>query len=135
MSRIRMRKPVGAPSLPGSSLKEYWVLAMQMGVSPSPSAGSCSSARSAAAAKRSEEHTSELQSRSDLVCRLLLEKKKKITQKETASQKLIGDYPNKDNVSSDQHTRHADIVQRRRRTSTIGSHREQLRVMDVKDSS
>src|SRR2546421_8931583 len=29
--------------------------------------------------KRSEEHTSELQSRSDLVCRLLLEKKKKQT--------------------------------------------------------
>src|SRR5690349_22861428 len=29
------------------------------------------------AAKRSEEHTSELQSRRDLVCRLLLEKKKK----------------------------------------------------------
>src|SRR2546428_1414706 len=29
------------------------------------------------AAPRSEEHTSELQSRSDLVCRLLLEKKKK----------------------------------------------------------
>src|SRR5206468_13107026 len=28
--------------------------------------------------ERSEEHTSELQSRSDLVCRLLLEKKKKI---------------------------------------------------------
>src|SRR2546428_6224660 len=30
-----------------------------------------------AASYRSEEHTSELQSRSDLVCRLLLEKKKK----------------------------------------------------------
>src|SRR5206468_10057092 len=30
-------------------------------------------------ALRSEEHTSELQSRSDLVCRLLLEKKKKQT--------------------------------------------------------
>src|SRR5690349_22989590 len=30
-----------------------------------------------AAAERSEEHTSELQSRRDLVCRLLLEKKKK----------------------------------------------------------
>src|SRR2546421_8906135 len=29
---------------------------------------------------RSEEHTSELQSRSDLVCRLLLEKKKKPTE-------------------------------------------------------
>src|SRR2546428_10118684 len=32
---------------------------------------------------RSEEHTSELQSRSDLVCRLLLEKKKKNTTKTT----------------------------------------------------
>src|SRR5438034_8659194 len=32
----------------------------------------------AAADARSEEHTSELQSHSDLVCRLLLEKKKKI---------------------------------------------------------
>src|SRR2546421_6675029 len=31
--------------------------------------------------ERSEEHTSELQSRSDLVCRLLLEKKKKITRR------------------------------------------------------
>src|SRR5690349_22786879 len=31
-------------------------------------------------AKRSEEHTSELQSRRDLVCRLLLEKKKKNNQ-------------------------------------------------------
>src|SRR2546421_5234311 len=30
--------------------------------------------------ERSEEHTSELQSRSDLVCRLLLEKKKKKTE-------------------------------------------------------
>src|SRR5438874_10430603 len=30
---------------------------------------------------RSEEHTSELQSRRDLVCRLLLEKKKKIREK------------------------------------------------------
>src|SRR2546421_9359216 len=34
-------------------------------------------ARAANSATRSEEHTSELQSRSDLVCRLLLEKKKK----------------------------------------------------------
>src|SRR2546430_13625911 len=31
------------------------------------------------AARRSEEHTSELQSQSNLVCRLLLEKKKKYT--------------------------------------------------------
>src|SRR6266496_5856122 len=33
--------------------------------------------RSSTSARRSEEHTSELQSRRDLVCRLLLEKKKK----------------------------------------------------------
>src|SRR2546421_6135286 len=35
------------------------------------------SVTASAAQTRSEEHTSELQSRSDLVCRLLLEKKKK----------------------------------------------------------
>src|SRR5690349_23156092 len=35
--------------------------------------------RATAARTRSEEHTSELQSRRDLVCRLLLEKKKKKT--------------------------------------------------------
>src|SRR5260221_3400789 len=35
----------------------------------------------AGAIDRSEEHTSELQSHSDLVCRLLLEKKKKNTQR------------------------------------------------------
>src|SRR2546421_6552145 len=40
----------------------------------------CSGVRSrkpTSSVRRSEEHTSELQSRSDLVCRLLLEKKKK----------------------------------------------------------
>src|SRR5436190_7311166 len=35
---------------------------------------------------RSEEHTSELQSHSDLVCRLLLEKKKKKTRKHEKNQ-------------------------------------------------
>ena len=37
---------------------------------------------------RSEEHTSELQSHSDLVCRLLLEKKK-IKKKKTKTQKQL----------------------------------------------
>src|SRR5262252_3465065 len=37
--------------------------------------------------KRSEEHTSELQSHSDLVCRLLLEKKKKKTKNQMATKK------------------------------------------------
>src|SRR2546430_9698837 len=40
-------------------------------------AGEGSEARDAEATDRSEEHTSELQSQSNLVCRLLLEKKKK----------------------------------------------------------
>src|SRR5256885_12324375 len=40
--------------------------------------GSCANAR-APPAPRSEEHTSELQSPCNLVCRLLLEKKKKMT--------------------------------------------------------
>src|SRR5206468_5085798 len=39
---------------------------------------------------RSEEHTSELQSRSDLVCRLLLEKKKKNELRETRLAKQHG---------------------------------------------
>src|SRR2546422_6238065 len=38
----------------------------------------CRSPRPGGSRKRSEEHTSELQSRLHLVCRLLLEKKKKI---------------------------------------------------------
>src|SRR2546430_7799818 len=38
--------------------------------------------------RRSEEHTSELQSQSNLVCRLLLEKKKKILRTITTSQNL-----------------------------------------------
>src|SRR5690606_42099078 len=42
---------------------------------PADARRACGPARSAA--QRSEEHTSELQSRENLVCRLLLEKKKK----------------------------------------------------------
>src|SRR2546429_2646070 len=41
--------------------------------------GVAPSASSASARRRSEEHTSELQSRLHLVCRLLLEKKKSVT--------------------------------------------------------
>src|SRR2546428_2350132 len=46
---------------------------------PDAHTGWCGAAASKmCTAARSEEHTSELQSRSDLVCRLLLEKKKKL---------------------------------------------------------
>src|SRR5438034_8194457 len=44
-------------------------------------------ARGRAPRERSEEHTSELQSHSDLVCRLLLEKKK--TRQESAKEKSM----------------------------------------------
>src|SRR5438034_2312869 len=59
-------RPVG--SVVGRSLSECTATSMR----PSRSASSISLVK-----KRSEEHTSELQSHSDLVCRLLLEKKKK----------------------------------------------------------
>src|SRR5438034_5150260 len=49
-------------------------------------------------ALRSEEHTSELQSHSDLVCRLLLEKKKK--KKKKSNQK------NKNNKRTSRHSAH-----------------------------
>src|SRR5438874_8618537 len=48
------------------------------------------SSRASAPSPRSEEHTSELQSRRDLVCRLLLEKKKK--KKERQCVKLMKSY-------------------------------------------
>src|SRR5438874_9913215 len=43
---------------------------------------------------RSEEHTSELQSRRDLVCRLLLEKKKKDTTDHQQSKTYYTNHPN-----------------------------------------
>src|SRR5215207_10854625 len=41
---------------------------------------------------RSEEHTSELQSRVDLVCRLLLEKKKKSSKQPSSNNQIIKRY-------------------------------------------
>src|SRR3712207_8686546 len=52
-------------------------LCLSSGKSLLSSASHTSSKRSSGALSRSEEHTSELQSRQYLVCRLLLEKKKK----------------------------------------------------------
>src|SRR2546427_11875165 len=58
-------------------------MAAAAATSPRPSCAACAPARPSArsaiasARPRSEEHTSELQSQSNLVCRLLLEKKKK----------------------------------------------------------
>src|SRR3989442_14641409 len=56
----------------------FWHSRLEVGSSsPNPEGGYSWSARSSAiTSARSEEHTSELQSRPHLVCRLLLEKKK-----------------------------------------------------------
>src|SRR5438034_5820627 len=53
---------------------------------------------------RSEEHTSELQSHSDLVCRLLLEKKKK-KKKKTKKTKIS---ENNNTTQKEQESRHRD---------------------------
>src|SRR5688572_31758030 len=50
------------------------------GRGPSGTKSRLRSVKASALLPRSEEHTSELQSQSNLVCRLLLEKKKQITQ-------------------------------------------------------
>src|SRR6266704_3263922 len=63
---------------PRSTLFPYTTLFRSRARVPCPSPG-CSTpgARHAVASARSEEHTSELQSRFDIVCRLLLEKNKR----------------------------------------------------------
>src|SRR5438034_1699433 len=69
--------PFSAPYLAGTEID--WVEGLQAGFAinnPNVSA-SCGCGHSFQVEERSEEHTSELQSHSDLVCRLLLEKKKK----------------------------------------------------------
>src|SRR5690349_23303907 len=58
------------------------------GISAQRHAAHPGAARLHAGAARSEEHTSELQSRRDLVCRLLLEKKKKKKKKTKKTNKI-----------------------------------------------
>src|SRR2546421_3264338 len=55
---------------------EIAAIGVALGASYGGALGVTSTSGPGVALKRSEEHTSELQSRSDLVCRLLLEKKK-----------------------------------------------------------
>src|SRR3712207_7516759 len=68
------RSPSGSPAARerSSSSKKVPRLGMPVSRSVRARSDSCASRR-----RRSEEHTSELQSRQYLVCRLLLEKKKK----------------------------------------------------------
>src|SRR2546422_7475538 len=52
----------------------------------------CSTSLCSGVTWRSEEHTSELQSRSDLVCRLLLEKKKNHHERQMKDLRLYGSF-------------------------------------------
>src|SRR3712207_8261599 len=74
------------PRRPGGRLRDRGVLAGRRRHAAdgaqgrlAPAIGRLAPSLSPSAGRRSEEHTSELQSRQYLVCRLLLEKKKKIT--------------------------------------------------------
>src|SRR5207249_8689450 len=58
---------------------------------------------------RSEEHTSELQSRFDLVCRLLLEKKKKTIKLKTQSNHHNMSYTKKNKATPNKPTTDLDI--------------------------
>src|SRR2546425_3817255 len=74
--------PAGSATPPGSSPRSAWATRARSSApasSPPPNARPTptTSARSSTPQKRSEEHTSELQSLAYLVCRLLLEKKKR----------------------------------------------------------
>src|SRR2546421_7015016 len=64
----------------------------------------------ATAGARSEEHTSELQSRSDLVCRLLLEKKKKTRINDNQPEQHLA--ANHARPNNRQRTTHADTEKR-----------------------
>src|SRR5260370_10458724 len=64
---------------PRSTLFPYTTLFRSAGPSCVRPRCSCSTSRCPTSMRRSEEHTSELQSHLNLVCRLLLEKKKQAT--------------------------------------------------------
>src|SRR2546429_6986577 len=68
-SLVSLRDAVGSISALGATAEALWPRARPSGEGSTFFAPACES--------RSEEHTSELQSRLHLVCRLLLEKKKK----------------------------------------------------------
>src|SRR2546421_3461124 len=100
-----IRRPPRSTLFPYTTLFRSQAMASPLTVPWLRSPPMCLQYASSTCRARSEEHTSELQSRSDLVCRLLLEKKKKrpsakpaLTQPEQcrancgARDELLGDY-------------------------------------------
>src|SRR2546430_10492536 len=76
-----IRRPPRSPLFPSTPLFGSRSRRGGSGVGPGPGRAGAGSSWPGPVAKRSEEHTSELQSQSNLVCRLLLEKKNKVTTK------------------------------------------------------
>src|SRR2546430_12009851 len=72
---LMIRRPPRSTLFPYTPLFRSSTLSPRGSASPSPAIAR-GSRRSCPPRRRSEEHTSELQSQSNLVCRLLLEKKK-----------------------------------------------------------
>src|SRR4051812_49743204 len=82
-----IRRPPRSTLFPYTTLFRSRPRAGRRGMTAGPSSGwpaARAARRSPAEASRSEEHTSELQSHVNLVCRLLLEKKKKTVLDERA---------------------------------------------------
>src|SRR5690349_22954698 len=76
----------------GEVVAQHVVLPLHMGAFPACAAGILKNYSADEVRERSEEHTSELQSRRDLVCRLLLEKKKKKKKYKITVQKKQDDH-------------------------------------------
>src|SRR5947207_9500012 len=72
-----IRRPPRSTLFPYTTLFRSWPFVSVISASSVRGSASRHRSRPHADVTRSEEHTSELQSHSDLVCRLLLEKKKK----------------------------------------------------------
>src|SRR5207237_8972994 len=85
---LRIRRPPRSTLFPYTTLFRSSTSCARSRCRPSPRRSRCSRARR----RRSEEHTSELQSHLNLVCRLLLEKKKK--KKNTHNNHIYQNYNN-----------------------------------------
>src|SRR3989454_7766213 len=95
---LMIRRPPRSTLFPYTTLFRSWHTIRHAGLIWRMRAAACTPSRSAVcigtaiAATRSEEHTSELQSPCNLVCRLLLEKKKKPTCEQMPAQYSESEY-------------------------------------------
>src|SRR5260221_3682010 len=85
---LMIRRPPRSTLFPYTTLFRSVVLTWAVGWAKDQ-AGSPATEAAPSACRRSEEHTSELQSHSDLVCRLLLEKKINVVYVVSASDEAI----------------------------------------------